>query len=57
MSIGAATTPSASMDPISSVTAVSTRSRTCSAVLGVSPTSSSAAVSSDTYGVPSGRQS
>ena len=41
MSIGAATTPSASISPISSASAARARSRTCSAVLGRSPTVSS----------------
>ena len=57
ISIGAATTSSASMRPISSARAFSTRSRACSAVLGRLPTLNSFAVSSLTYGSPSGVQS
>jgi hypothetical protein len=57
MSIGAATTPSRSISPISSASASSTRARSCSAVLGESPTVISARVSSDTYGFPSGVKS
>jgi hypothetical protein len=57
MSIGAATTSSASMRPISSARAFRALCRNCSAVLGWFPTVNSLAVSSLTYGSPSGVQS